>query len=226
MIRGQLSFYRNAQPLGTAFSGLGGRWLVPAICIGSNRAPEGETRFSAVRVVPPCVIRFDPARCNRRILLDGDIGLNRATTTNKWSTAIADHQGIRRGVLTFAVRVDVCEGGIAIGVVDARRFDTAEHNLGTGMGSWALSKSGKKSDGSGWVPYVARPTIGAGTILGLVLNMNAGTLEFFIDGASLGVAFEDLHMRGVSLTPALCVGSNTGGSECCATIIPFEGSQR
>jgi len=208
-----IEFYLNGASQGVLQkNGLERRALVPAVCIGNT---EGGL-YTAVRAVPPAVIRFDPGRRSNSISLKYN---NReAETLSKWSSVFALHPGQMSGVLRFAVEVKG-SGGAAVGVADANHFKPQYQNVGAADHSWALSKSGKVSCGEGWQTYAGK--LESGDVVGVELDFNAGTLTFYKNGENLGVAFSNLDGRGYLMLPAICLGSNYGERESSATLLPL-----
>ncbi len=208
-----IEFYLNGASQGVLQKGgLTNRALVPAVCIGNT---EGGL-YTAVRAVPPAVIRFDPGRRSNSISLKDN---NRtAETLSKWSSVFALHPGQMSGVLRFAVEVKG-SGGAAVGVADANHFKPQYQNVGAADHSWALSKSGKVSCGEGWQTYAGK--LESGDVVGVELDFNAGTLSFYKNGENLGVAFSNLDGRGYLMMPAICLGSNYGERESSAQLLPL-----
>ena len=174
--------------------------------------------------MPP--LRFDPLRCNAGIELQSGLarscarassGVVQGAAATKWFTVLADHPGItsvRGSVLHFAVRVDSAAGGLAVGVVDPRKFRASAHNLGAAEFSWALSRSGKKSDGSAaaWQPYTERLLVENGTIIGCSVDLRpgVGTVTFWVNDCNLGVAFAGLDTQAdLVVVPAVCLGGSS-----------------
>ena len=208
-----IEFYLNGASQGVLQkNGLERRALVPAVCIGNT---EGGL-YTAVRAVPPAVIRFDPGRRSGSISLKDNS--RTAETLSKWSSVFALHPGQMSGVLRFAVEVKG-SGGAAVGVADANHFKPQYQNVGAADHSWALSKSGKVSCGEGWQTYAGK--LESGDVVGVELDFNSGTLSFYKNGENLGVAFSNLDGRGYLMLPAICLGSNYGERESSATLLPL-----
>ena len=94
-------------------------------------------------------------------------------------------------------------------------------NLGASPGTWALSKTGKKSAGdtSGFTGYCER--LLSGDVVGCEADLSEGTIRFWKNGVHLGVAFTGLENRGLTLVPAICIGSNSGGKQAEVTFVEF-----
>jgi hypothetical protein len=204
---GRLRFWRNGQCQGTAFSEeLTGVMLVPALCLGSN----GGGRTVKVQLVNPEVREFDRAKAHHRVQFSDD-----ATTvfnSGKWASALAAHAGVRNGRLSWSVRLDdVRHGaGVAVGVVDAERFDWEKQNLGASPHSWCFSKTGKKGDGAGFQEYGKQ--FANGDVITITLDMDAPSLSFAINGEDQGLAYDASAGFGAcALVPAVCIGSTEGG---------------
>ncbi len=96
-------------------------------------------------------------------------------------------------------------------------------NLGASPGTWALSKTGKKSagDSEGFTPYCEK--LSSGDVIGCEADMSEGVIRFWKNGINLGAAFTDLSGRGLTLVPAICIGSNNGSKNATVTLVEFEG---
>ena len=209
---------------------------MPAVCIGGN---SGRPTYSCVTVEAPPVLRFDTRRCNPSVTISGGLVRSEAraetipvrnVTSTKWFTVLASHPGASNGphgspVLNFAVRIESAAGGLAIGVVDPRRFRASSHNLGAADASWALSRSGKKSDGSpiGWQAYTGRLSVDSSTTIGCSVDLRpgVGTISFWVNDIHLGVAFAGLDTEsGLVLVPAVCLGAS-GHRSSVVELIPW-----
>lgn len=127
--------------------------------------------------------------------------------TITWGTAVVAQEPVRYGRHCWRFRVDALvppnRGGMAIGVV-AAPFDTASGILGAHLHSWGYSgRTGDKGDGSGFVKYGER--YGNGDIIGVDLDLDAGTLSFSKNGKPQGVAF-DTGLRGKEFLAGVCIG--------------------
>ena len=94
-------------------------------------------------------------------------------------------------------------------------------NLGASLGTWALSKTGKKSagDATGFTGFCER--IVSGDVIGCEADLTEGTIRFWKNGVHLGVAFTGLENRGLTLVPAICIGSNSGGKTAEVTFVEW-----
>lgn len=129
-----------------------------------------------------------------------------ATTDGRWCSALADHPGVASGLLRFAVRLEG-DGGAAVGFAEATIFKPHGQNLGACPGTWALSKTGKVSQGDAdsFKPF-AEKLVG-GDVIGCEADLTDGVVRFWKNGANLGVAFTGLAGRGYTLVPSICIGS-------------------
>lgn len=95
-------------------------------------------------------------------------------------------------------------------------------NLGASPGTWALSKTGKKSagDSEGFTPYCEK--LSSGDTIGCEADMTEGVIRFWKNGQHLGAAFTGLNNRGLTLVPAICIGSNNGSKMASVKIMEFE----
>lgn len=206
---GTLAYYLNSRKVGVAFRELKGRTLLPGVCLGSNSGG----RLSRVEIVPPLPLRWSRRRSSRHVVLEGAEGQNAARTSQKWCTALAEHPGIMRGRMAFGVRVVECSAhaGLAVGLVDPRKFNAATQNLGAADKSWAVSRTGKRSAGTVWEPFTERLSIRADDLIGVVVDLDDGFIAFYYNERALGQAFSNLSGLGLSLVPAVCMGSTEGG---------------
>jgi len=217
---GTVTFYKGNTCLGVALEGLPtGRRLRPAACIGSSKGGV----FSAVRAVPPAVIRWDPSRSKSSLKIES--GCTVCRNGSKWATAVADHPGRSAGILTFGLQVITCDAGVAWGFVDARKFHAASDNLGTAKHSWAVSRTGKRAasrSGSRptWEPFCERIRVSAGDHLGATADLDTGAIIFYYNGIPLGEAYSDVLGSHHVLVPAVCTGSSSGGSTVAVKLVP------
>jgi hypothetical protein len=58
-----------------------------------------------------------------------------------------------------------------------------------------------------------------GDVIGCEADMAEGTIRFWKNGVHLGVAFAGLENRGLTLVPAICIGSNSGGKTAEVTLV-------
>ena len=211
-----MRFYVNGVDQGVAFvGGFRDRVLVPAVVLGSSDGGN----FTRLATALPAVTRLDPRRSNKHLQLSN--GDRTASTDSRWCSALADHPGVAvGGVLRFAVRVDG-DGGAAVGFADATAFRPYMQNLGASPGSWALSKTGKKSSGDtdGFSHFCDKLT--AGDIIGCEADMREGVIRFWRNGTLLGAAFTGLADKGYTLVPAVCIGTNSGGKVSVVTLLEF-----
>lgn len=196
--------------------------MLPAVCLGSNTG----SKLTRVAVRMPPMRAFDPARSHHRMRFD-DAG-STAYNDGKWATAVAAHAGIVHGTIAFSVKLTDVEsgGGVAIGVVDALKFDHRHDNLGASKHSWAFSKTGKIGRGRGFETYST--PFGDGDVITCVCDASAGTLRFFVNGVDQGYSFSadgtasgsDPELKGRVLVPAVCLGSSSGHTMCRVRVLP------
>ncbi|KAM3919880.1 SPRY domain-containing SOCS box protein 3-like [Leptodactylus fuscus] len=96
--------------------------------------------------------------------------------------------------------------------------------LGQDADSWGLSYKGRICHAGGSRPYT-EPFYEEGTLIGLHLNMEEGTLTFYKDRQCLGLAFTGLHKVQLPLFPM--VSSTSPGTELslglrCSTLPTLE----
>lgn len=203
----ELSFLLNGRSQGVAFAGqFADVRLVPCVCVGSA---EGKA-LSQVSLVPPDVHLFDRNKRNKRLDLSSDETM--VINSGKWATAVVQHPGFINGTLRCFFQVDEAESGsgFTIGLVDVARFAPRASNLGAAQGSWAFSKSGKKSSGHGFERYGTKVRKGdrVGFVCTIDQSAHSARLEFFVNGIGQGVAFTQLDgLLNKVLAPAVCLGS-------------------
>ncbi|XP_005112396.1 uncharacterized protein LOC101850528 [Aplysia californica] len=91
--------------------------------------------------------------------------------------------------------------GVGTANVDLRKYHNVFYSmLGTDMDSWGISYDGRVQHGGKKREYCSR--FGQGAIIGVHLDMWHGTLAFFKNRQSLGIAFRGL--RGRTLFPMAC----------------------
>lgn len=212
---GTLRFEVNGEDQGiAASSGLAGRPLVPAVCLGSSSGHR-QARVSIRRPVPPIIRQvrtFDVDQRNARVSLHKS---NRvATNKGKWASVMLDHPGATRGILVFAVTVleDSRAGGIGVGFADAASFQASTMSLGAVANSWCYSKTGKKSSGvSGFEPY--GEDFKVGDTITAEVDLDRDMARFWVNGVPQGVAFEGVF-AGRRIVPGVVMGSVEGGLSC------------
>lgn len=92
------------------------------------------------------------------------------------------------------------EGLVRVGWASA----AASLELGTDAHSFGFGGTGMKSHGGVFGPYGT--SFGAGSVVGCVLDADAGEVSFTLAGAPLGLAFAvPPHLRGAALFPAVCL---------------------
>ncbi len=125
---------------------------------------------------------------------------------------------LRCGMVCWQLEEAKPGAGLAIGVADMSLFFPTMQNLGVGEGSWCYSKTGQASIGgaAGFSDY--GETFTHGCTVGVVLDMDAGTLRFTKDGVDQGIAC-CTGIRGRVLSPGVVMGTNKGGKRTRVTII-------
>ncbi len=125
-------------------------------------------------------------------------------------------------VLRFAVRLEG-DGGSAVGFAEASSFRPYAQNLGASPFTWAISKTGKVScgDAQNFQPFSEK--FAANDVIGAEADLNEGIIRFWKNGVLLGTAFNSIFAtdRTLTLVPAVCLGSNTGGKASSATLVDF-----
>ena len=216
-------FYVNGKDQGPRRAeGIKNMTLVPACVLGSSDGGH----YTKLTITLPAVTRFDPRRMNRHMTLREEDRM--AYTDGKWCSVLVDHAGVGGATaagacLRFAVRLDG-DGGAAIGFAEASSFKSYAQNLGASPGTWAISKTGKVScgDAEGFHPFSEK--FGHGDVIGAEADMGEGIIRFWKNGNLLGTAFQGLGLsdRRLTLVPAVCLGSNTGGKASSATLVEFD----
>lgn len=124
-----------------------------------------------------------------------------------WGTAVVDTELVSSGRHCWQFQVNALvpanRGGMAIGIV-AASFDVSAGILGAHVNSWGYSgRTGDKGNGGGFAKYGER--YGNGDIIGVDLDLDAGTLSFSKNGVNQGVAF-DTGLIGRSFLAGACIG--------------------
>jgi len=200
------------------------RTLIPAVVLGSNAGGN----YTKLSIGLPSVSRFDRRRLHKSMELVDDDRTSR--TGQRWCSALVDHPGVTQGgILRFAVKLDG-EGGAAIGFAEASNFRPYAQNLGASPSTWAISKTGKVSQGDeeGFRPFSDK--FSSGNIIGAEADLVEGIIRFWKDGVLLGTAFQNLLEVGtgpgrrsqITLVPAVCLGSNQGGKNSSAQLVEFD----
>jgi len=82
---------------------------------------------------------------------------------------------------------------IIVGVASKKFGIRQDQCLGKlGLESWAYSRMGTVSCGSGWDVYAFHQVYGEGDIITITLDFDDKTVEFFKNGKALGIAFKNL----------------------------------
>lgn len=230
-----MTFYVNGEPQGTkSVPAVRSCRLVPAVVLGSSKGGF----LTQLSLCLPAVTRFDANRMSKHMVLPPEHKDTVATTDHKWCTVVADHPGVTTahggdpslGILRFAVLVEQ-DGGAAIGFAEPQHFKQYAQNLGASPMTWAISKTGKVSSGGpeGFQPFSEK--FGDKDIIGCEADLIEGIIRFWKNGSLLGTAFRDLNSlpenqpekgRPLTLVPAVCLGSNSGGKPSVARLVPFE----
>lgn len=59
-------------------------------------------------------------------------------------------------------------------------------------------------------------------MVGCEADLTRGVVSFWRNGEHLGMAFSGLSGRGLTLVPAICIGSNSGGKMATVTVVEFD----
>lgn len=129
-----------------------------------------------------------------------------------WSNGTAGVRGTRilnRGRFYWEIRVSQRIFGTSmmfgIGTNKARlHVDAFVNLLGEDQHSWGLSHKGLLWHNGKWRQYTKPFRENEATTVGLLFNGYQGTLTYFKDGVSLGVAFTDLDQIQEPLYPMVC----------------------
>lgn len=223
MDNGTIRFYRNGVDQGVAFdSGIKGEKLFPVVCLGSNKGGK----LTRVQLVNPEPMSFDRTRSHSRMQCGTSHNPRGVKNERKWATALCSHNGIVSGQATFSIKLSAVQsgGGVAVGVVDAEKFNPKTSNLGASEYSWGFSKTGKRGDGSGFKDYGCAFT--NGDVVTVHVDADVGTIGFDVNGIYQGVAYgpgspdfnpeenNQIILKGRCLIPAVCLGSSEGDKSC------------
>lgn len=191
--------------------------LVPSGGGSSSGGPAGR-EWGGQGTADTTLIPFKPLGVPADVLFENDNAT--AETSGKWVTVMADCPGVSSGRLEWELKLEEAKpgAGLAIGVADMSLFFPTMQNLGVGEGSWCYSKTGQASIGgaAGFSDY--GETFTHGCTVGVVLDMDAGTLRFTKDGVDQGIAC-CTGIRGRVLSPGVVMGTNKGGKRTRVTII-------
>jgi hypothetical protein len=226
-----MRFFINGKPQGDRpVPGIKRLTLVPAVVLGSNAGGH----YTRLAIGLPAVSRFDKKRQHKSMEVKDDD--RTAHSSARWCSILADHPGVSRGgVLRFAVRLEG-EGGAAIGFAEANNFRPYAQNLGASTSTWAISKTGKVSQGDEEAFRPFSEKFAAGDTIGAEADLVEGIIRFWKNGNLLGTAFFNLlqptevagaeaaggaKKQPLTLVPAVCLGSNAGGKPSSATLVEF-----
>ena len=99
---------------------------------------------------------------------------------------------------------------------------TDVYRMASSSGNWANGSTemyglymynGKKYNGDAGVAYTTADTTAAGSVIGLALDLDNGTLTFYKDGASLGTAYSGLTGKNISPTHWVYQHSGIGNAD-------------
>lgn len=181
---------------------LGGRDL----CVAS-RTGTGKTGAFALPLVQLCVeaatadikttvekarLSWDTEQCR----VENDGAVLESTSRKKWGSAKAQ-QRVHHGVWCYEVRIEA-KGIVRVGWSSSM----ASRDLGKDCRGYGFGGTGVKVHGGEYTKY-GSAFGNVGDIIGTTLNFKTGTISYRLNGADLGVAFENLP--AVELGPALCV---------------------
>ena len=226
-----MRFFINGKHQGERkVEGIRNKTLVPAVVLGSNAGGH----YTRLSIGLPAVSRFDKKRQHKSMEVREDD--KTAFSSARWCSILADHPGVSRGEkLRFAVKLSG-DGGAAIGFAEANTFRPYAQNLGASAGTWAISKTGKVSQGDEEAFRPFSEKFGAEDVIGAEADLVEGTIRFWKNGSLLGTAFHNLlqpsevaggeaaggaKRQPLNLVPAVCLGSNAGGKNSSATIVEF-----
>jgi len=222
-----MRFFINGKPQGDRkVDGIRHLTLVPAVVLGSNLGGN----FTQLTIGLPAVSRFDKRRSHKSMEVRDDD--KTAFSAARWCSVLADHPGVTAGnVLRFAVKLEG-EGGAAIGFAEASQFRPYAQNLGASPSTWAISKTGKVSQGDEEAFRPFSEKFQGNDTIGAEADLREGIIRFWKNGTILGTAFFNLLQdRGggggakrqpLTLVPAVCLGSNSGGKSSSATLVEFQ----
>jgi hypothetical protein len=226
-----MRFFINGKPQGDRpVPGIKRLTLVPAVVLGSNAGGH----YTRLAIGLPAVSRFDRKRQHKSMEVKDDD--RTAHSSARWCSILADHPGVSRGgVLRFAVRLEG-DGGAAIGFAEANNFRPYAQNLGASTSTWAISKTGKVSQGDEEAFRPFSEKFMGGDTIGAEADLVEGIIRFWKNGNLLGTAFFNLlqptevagadaaggaKKQPLTLVPAVCLGSNAGGKPSSATLVEF-----
>lgn len=218
---GTLRFYKNGVDQGIAFSwGLKGKPLLAAVCIGGVYSGYHQATIVSGSGVASSTRRFSMTHRHEAVRLSN--GDRTATGSERtWGTVLVDQDFVSSGSHKWEFMVECLipanKGGMAVGVV-SDEFDVGGGILGAHANSWGYSgRTGDRGDGNGFVSFGDR--YATGDVISVELDCDAGTLTFYRNGVSQGVAFRGL--QGKRLVPAVCIGGvERAGGYHEATILP------
>eukprot|EP00468_Gymnochlora_sp_CCMP2014_P008557 CAMPEP_0167746948 /NCGR_PEP_ID=MMETSP0110_2-20121227/3999_1 /TAXON_ID=629695 /ORGANISM="Gymnochlora sp., Strain CCMP2014" /LENGTH=1524 /DNA_ID=CAMNT_0007631775 /DNA_START=213 /DNA_END=4784 /DNA_ORIENTATION=+ len=230
MDKGTLSFFKNGRDLGEAFTGIYSSVRPALSCIQTQetklRCPASfHNRLSLASSLEDYKVlngkgssnvdgfRWEkPSRKPETVSSDG-----KGTTWNHstWRTFRGDivlhpKSGVHEWEITLtALSLRQNNFGVVIGIIPADNTGAVSSNQPVGWKSvpgWSIvAGTGQKLHQSGAIPYVTSETRGGksfrrGQRVGVRLDTDVGTLEFFRNGVPLGVAFNGIC---VPVRPAL-----------------------
>lgn len=138
---------------------------------------------------------FEKNLTSSRLNLSED-GLTVTANTSSWGSARLS-KGVDHGRWYWEYEVLEVAGSskkVMVGVINAsQKLDTYPGQTTQGRGYFSTSGNKFLNSGSG-VSY--GESYGIGDIVGVALDMDMGTIEFFKNGVSQGVAYSDLHSLG------------------------------
>eukprot|EP01029_Cantina_marsupialis_P009642 TRINITY_DN223_c0_g1_i2.p1 TRINITY_DN223_c0_g1~~TRINITY_DN223_c0_g1_i2.p1 ORF type:complete len:700 (+),score=313.88 TRINITY_DN223_c0_g1_i2:552-2651(+) len=214
---GTLRYFRNGEDLGIAFStNLKGLALLPAVCLGGAAGGHHSVTVKPKCPVPelPTVFSTD---CRADMLELQDGGRTVSSSSQKWGSALVDVAPISEGTHYFEFQINARQdgGGVLVGVA-AHDFDARKRNVGAQATSWGISgASGDIGNGHKFVPF--DEPFDSGDVVGVLVDMDVGSLRFFKNNKDLGLAEVDA-LNGLSVVPAVCLGGCTGGAHSVSVL--------
>lgn len=219
MDNGTLTFYRNGVSMGVAFTGLSGtfyaaegNYTLNAIASTTNFGqapfvyppPPGFNPGLYIETGAPSYAIWNPADKGANVnLSNGNLSMVTTSTGGTARSTVSKSSGKWYWEVTYTSSPD-----LAVGIAKATASLTGYLGIDSSGYSYVAS-NGSKYNGSGPIAYGA--TFPLGTVIGIAMDLDAGTLTFYRNGVSQGVAF-----TGLSGTFFAAQGTNNNGGGCTA----------
>lgn len=110
------------------------------------------------------------------------------------------------GVHYWELTIDMFTSGINIGIVVPDKISSLTTYVGADSNSWNYCNTGSKIHQGASTTYGS--AFAQGSIIGLLLNLEDGTLTYYVNGKSNGVAFSSLP-KGSKFSPAVSLYGNS-----------------